>query len=107
MSRCIQVCGYLDTTLKKTISGVDSHFEYHQKWKWSLHSRNDNILRSLIQNKKLTVDGRVSVCYHQQTEGALDEAALNVVFQAELRLQDGFLFLHQPQGLRRRGQQEL
>ena len=52
-----------------------------------------------------------SVCidgdYLQQTEGALDEAAMWVHVLAELSLQDGLLLRHQAQGLSRGGQQQL
>lgn len=45
--------------------------------------------------------------YLQQTEGALDEAAVRVHVLAELSLQDGLLLRHQAQRLSRGGQQQL
>lgn len=45
--------------------------------------------------------------YLQQTEGALDEAAVRVHVLAELSLQDGLLLRHQAQSLSRGGQQQL
>lgn len=55
-----------------------------------------------------TTDGQGrSRSYLQKTEGALDEAARHVLLLAELRLQDGLLLLHQGQGHRGGGQQQL
>lgn len=51
--------------------------------------------------------GAVCSSHLQETEGALDEAALCVLLLAELHLQDGLLLLQQAEGLSRGGEEQL
>lgn len=62
--------------------------------------------RPLLRLRQQT-DKVWSPSYLQKAEGALDEAARRVLLLAKLRLQDGLLLLHQGQGHRGGGQQQL